>query len=374
MVEISYVPILKTKRAEFSAISQLSQYVKSKFIPLFEIEPVAIDPDLGTPDKSYNDHLNDFGRKLSTSCSAFPVIYIDGILIEDQFISSGDLYPITNAIGQARAAGLHIVPVSSPTRNVNYLNEIDKLVQDEICLRLTVTDLANPQLISRYVSRLNIPYQNIDVVIDLRDSITDDNLQSGQSQTLAAGLINNLQYLNSFRRVILAGGSFPVDLSQISIGVYSQPRLEWLLWQALHTGSVLIRQVIYSDYGVQHPDYTRLATRFPSVSASVRYTGNDYFWVFRGKKANQYGYEQYGAHSADIVVHSDYSGPQFSTGDQDIYDYAQVYAQYLHNQNQTPPPNPSSYYKFGSAEVWRRIGQNHHITKVVDQLANLYGL
>ena len=374
MAGISYVPILKTKRAEFSAISQLSQAVKSKFIPLFEIEPVAIDPDIGTPDKSYNEHLNDFGKKLSNSCSELPIIYIDGILIEDQFISPGDTYPITNAINQARAAGLHVVPVSSPTRNVNYLNAIDGLNQGEICLRLTVTDLANPQLISSYISRLNISYQNIDIVIDLRDSITDENLQSGQSQTLAVGLINNLHNLNNFRRVILAGGSFPVDLSQISIGVYSQPRLEWFLWQSLHTGSVLNRQIIYSDYGVQHPDYTRLATRFPSVSASVRYTGDNDFWVFRGRKANQYGYEQYGAHSQDIVAHNEYSGSPFSTGDQDIFDYAKVYSQYLHNQSQTPPPNPSSSYKFGSAEVWRRIGQNHHITKVVDQLANLYGL
>lgn len=144
MAGISYVPILKTKRAEFSAINQLSQQVKSKFIPLFEIEPVALDPDLGTPDKSYNDHLNDFGKKLLVPCSEFPIVYIDGILVEDQFISTGDVYPIINAIGQARAAGLHIVPVSSPTRDVNYLNAIDNLVQEEVCLRLTVTDLANP--------------------------------------------------------------------------------------------------------------------------------------------------------------------------------------------------------------------------------------
>lgn len=374
MSGISYVPILKTKRAEFSAINQLSKQVRSKFIPLFEIEPVPLDPELGIPVKSYTEHLSDFGRKLHTSCSDFPTIYIDGILVEDQFIGQSDIYPIENAVEQARAAGLHIVPVSSPTRNANYLNAIDKMIQGEICLRLTVTDLANPQLISNYISRLKIKYKDIDVVIDLRDSITDDNLQSGQSQTLAAGLVNNLQHLNNYRRVILAGGSFPVDLSQISIGVYSQPRLEWILWQQLRQSTDLARQVIYSDYGVQHPDYTRLATRFPSVSASVRYTGDDDFWVFRGRKANQYGYAQYGAHSQDIVVHNEYSGAQFSTGDQDIYDYSVVYAQYLANQSQTPPPNPSSNYKFGSAEVWRRIGQNHHITKVVDQLANLYGL
>jgi hypothetical protein len=150
-------------------------------------------------------------------------------------------------------------------------------VKDEVCLRLTVTDIANPQMISAYISRLNIPYRNIDVVIDLRDSITEDSLGTDQSQTLAAGLINNLHNIHDFRRVILAAGSFPVDLSQISVGIYSQPRFEWFLWKDLRQKSYLTREVIYADYGIQHPDYTRLATRFPSVTASVRYTGDDDF-------------------------------------------------------------------------------------------------
>lgn len=362
----SYVPILKTKRAEFSAITQLTPSVKSKIIPLFEIEPVPLDPDTDVPNKTYDILLNGFDRKLAAACANIPFIYIDGILIDEQFIDAGDTYPITNAITQARMAGLHVVPVSSPTRTVSYLREIDSLVQGEVCLRLTTIDLANPQLVSAYISRLNISHQNIDVVIDLRDSVSEESWQSGRSKMLALGLINNLQNLNSFRRVILAAGSFPVDLSQISIGVHCQPRFEWHLWQNLCRGAELARGVIYSDYGVQHPDYTRLATRFPSVSASVRYTGNDDFWVFRGQVANQYGYDQYGAHAQAIVAHREYSGAAFSVGDQDINDYAVTHAQYLQN--------PLPTHKFGSAEVWRRIGQNHHITKVVDQLASLYGL
>lgn len=366
MEDVSYVPILKTKRAEFSATAQLDQFVKNKIIPLFEIEPVPLDPDTDEPDKTYDEMLNGFGKKISAACSNISMIYLDGILIEEQFINSADTYPITNAVNQARAAGVHVIPVSSPTRSSNYLNAIDSLVQGEVCLRLTVTDLANPQYISSYVSRLNIPYQNIDVVIDLRDSVTEESLGSGQSEILALGLINNLQYLNDFRRVILAAGSFPVDLSQISVGIYSQTRLEWSLWQSVHNNSNLKRKVIYSDYGIQHPEYTRLATRFPSVTASVRYTGDDDYWVFRGRKANQYGYDQYGAHSQAIVAHKEYSGVTFSVADKDINDYALVHAQYLQN------PTPGC--KFGSPEVWRRIGQNHHVTKVVYQLSNLYGL
>jgi predicted metallopeptidase len=52
---------------------------------------------------------------------------------------------------------------------------------------------------------------------------------------------------------------------------------------------------------------------------------------FRGRKANQYGYDQYGAHSQQIVAHREYSGVTFSVADKDINDYALVYAQYLQN-------------------------------------------
>ncbi|EFC9247175.1 beta family protein, partial [Escherichia coli] len=108
------------------------------------------------------------------------------------------------------------------------------------------------------------------------------------------------------------------------------------------------------------------STRFPSVSASVRYSGDNDFWVFRGRVANRFGYEQYGKHSEDILAHREYSGPTFCAGDRDIEYYANEYQAYK--------ANPSGNYKFGSPEVWRRIGQNHHITKVVEQLATLYGL
>ncbi|MGM7628767.1 beta family protein, partial [Serratia marcescens] len=125
MNDVSYVPILKTKRAEFSALNQLNQRVKSKFIPLFEIEPVPLDPETDVPDKTYNEHLNDFGKKLVSPCSEISMIYLDGLLIEEQFISAGDEFPISNAVNQARAHGLHVVPVSSPTRSFNYLRAID---------------------------------------------------------------------------------------------------------------------------------------------------------------------------------------------------------------------------------------------------------
>ncbi|MBD2782600.1 beta family protein [Xenorhabdus szentirmaii] len=363
---ISYIPILKTKRAEFTALSRLDTFTKSKIIPLLEIEPVSIDLDLGAPDKSYDEMLSGFEQKVLTGCNGIPTIFLDGVLIEEHFISPTDQYPIENAIIQARNAGFRVIPVTSPTRSSNYQQSIKSLMQGEVCLRLTTTDLVNPQLITSYVHELNIAPEHIDVIIDLRDTLSEVDINSGRARMLALGLINNLAKILQYRTITLASGSFPVDLSDISVGTYSQTRLEWTLWQDIYSSNQLPRNIIYSDYGVQHPDYTHLATKYPRTSASVRYTGDNDFWVFRGRLAHRFGYEQYGAHSQEIISHHEYSGPLFSAGDQDIYDYAQTYTQFLQGS--------SGDYRFGSAETWRKIGQNHHITKVVSQLSNLYGL
>lgn len=366
MASISYIPILKAKRAEFSALTQLETVVKQKIIPLLEVEPVPIDPDTEIPTKTYNAMLDNFGPKVANACEDISRIYLDGLLIEEQFIDAMDTYPITSAVNQARHCGVDVIPVTSPTRSVQYKHAIDQLLQGEVCLRLTTMDLVNPQMISAYIEHLGLPLERIDIIVDLRDILTEESLTSGSSDILALGLINNLANIQHFRTVALASGSFPVDLSDIAVGVYSQSRLEWILWQRLQASGQLVRPVIYSDYGVQHPEYTRLATRFPSATASVRYTGEQDFWVFRGKVASRFGYEQYGAHSRAIIAHEEYPGPDFCIGDNDINSYAQVYAEYL--------LDPEGTYKFGSAEVWRRIGQNHHITKVVHQLASHYGL
>ncbi|MGL5220718.1 MAG: beta family protein [Plesiomonas shigelloides] len=366
MKNVSYIPILKTKRAEFTALKQLSDNVKNKIIPLLEIEPVPIDPDTETETKTYNEMLDGLGIKIATACEGISKVLLDGILIEERHISPNDLYPIINAINQVRATGTHVIPVTSPTRNSRYRDAIDSIIQDEVCLRLTTADLVNPQMIASYINHLGLPCDRIDIIIDLRDSLTIEDIESGNSKTLTLGLINNLANKDDYRSLTLSSGSFPVDLSSIAVGTYSQPRLEWYLWQSIHSCEYTNRHIIYSDYGIQHPEYTRLATRFPSATASIRYTGDNDFLVFRGRVASRYGYEQYGAHSQSIIAHPEYSGAQFSLGDNEIDVYARNYTELQRN--------PSESFKFGSAEVWRRIGQNHHITKVVDQLANLYGL
>lgn len=356
MQHFSYMPILKGKRAEFRALAQLTPDISEQIRPLIEIEPVPYNPDTGEAEKTYSELLVGYGAKLAAAWPNQMPILLDGNLIDEDDIQDGETYPLIDAIRQAREAGVHVVPVTSPTRSPAYKSAVSTLLHDEVCLRLKIADLMNPQLINEYLVTLGIPMNRIDVVIDLNSSLDADNIQS--SALIAVGGINNLPHLQEYRSITLAAGSFPPDLSDIQVGIALIPRLGWGLWLNLKTMTGLNRPVIYGDYGIQHPEYARIETRFPSFTASIRYTTDDHFLVFRGKVARVHGYEQYGEHCRVLIERPDYSGQAFSEGDADIWKYA-------HGQvtNANGVTN-------GSPEVWRRVGTNHHITKVVRQLAN----
>lgn len=357
MSNFIYLPILKGKRAEFKALSQLSPSVAELVRPLIEIEPVPYDPESGIPEKSYSDILSGYGVKLAQAWTHKSPMFIDGLLVDDDDIVMGEIYPLKSAIEQAREEGVHVIPVSSPTRSKLYQSAVKDILSGEICLRLGIPDLMNPQLINSYINDLGLSLDYVDVIIDLNSSLNSDNVD--KMSLMAAGGINNLPNLKQYRSVTLAAGSFPKDLSDIDVGIEEVLRLGWILWKNLRSMGGLNRPVIYGDYGIQHPDYARLATRFPSYTASIRYTADEHFLVFRGRVAKTHGFEQYGDHCKKLIQRQEYSGKDFSYGDKEIWDYAHD----LILKERRPT--------YGNAEVWRRIGANHHITKVVSQVLAL---
>lgn len=357
MKDVMYIPILKGKRAEFRAIKELSMQVQRLIVPLIEIEPISIDFDTELPTKTYNEHLNDFGRKLSDCLGETRRIMLDGLLIEEEYISEGDTYPVVNAVSQLRGCGVEVIPVTSPTRSDKYKRLISSVISDSVCLRLTTADLMNPQLLVSYIESLRVGLNKIDVIIDFRASLKQDTIDT--FVIMAEGGINNLPNLYDYRSVSVAAGSFPTDLSDIQVGIEEIPRLEWELWKKIKYNGNLKRDVIFSDYSIQHPDFTRIPTKFPSVSASIRYTGEDCILVFRGRDPKKYGYEQYGVHCQRLIAHVEYCGESFSQGDKDIWLYA--HGQML---------KASKEVTYGSPEVWRRVAANHHITKVIAQLSS----
>jgi hypothetical protein len=95
--------------------------------------------------------------------------------------------------------------------------------------------------------------------------------------------------------------------------------------------------------------------RLLKPSASVRYTIDEAWLITKGNNVRDNGFEQFRDRCGDVVK----SGKAFATG----YSAGSDYVRGCYAKTE----------KTGNLTTWRWVGTNHHITKVVDDLANLYG-
>ena len=89
------------------------------------------------------------------------------------------------------------------------------------------------------------------------------------------------------------------------------------------------------------------------MSASIRYTTADHWLIVKGKNVRQYGFDQYFELCRTLVELPEYSGENFSWGDRFIMRCA---------RGSGGP---------GNATTWRKVGTNHHLTLVAQQLATV---
>ena len=129
--------------------------------------------------------------------------------------------------------------------------------------------------------------------------------------------------------------------------------MDWLSWQQIVVQRASILRVPqFGDYGIAHPIMAELDPRTMVMSANLRYTADDYWLVLKKRNVNKHGYSQFIDICRDLVKLQEYSGRSFSWGDQQIADYAAG--------NGGP----------GNAQMWRKIGTNHHLTKTIKQVAS----
>jgi hypothetical protein len=95
--------------------------------------------------------------------------------------------------------------------------------------------------------------------------------------------------------------------------------------------------------------------RMLKPSSSIRYTGEDRWLIFKGPAfRDNPGYFRFLARS--LVNLSDYDGEEFSDGDAYINKCAEG----------------SEKDKAGNLTTWREVGTNHHIERVVSDVAKFY--
>lgn len=352
-----YVPILKAKEGEFRALQETRTATKDLMTPLFDVINIPWDYVNDVESKTIDDHLNNIGKKILDYWGQERRFFLDSDLIDgDRLMNDGLTHHLTYLFNDFRAKGIIGVPVTGLQRSANYkaaINGILNTDQRGVCLRLQNSDLTDSELkniIDTDLAFYNLTPANIDLIIDLEGIEGNPDLLV---LTVSTIINNAVPYIENWKSITVAATGFPSDLSDIKADtIDSIDRTEWLMWANLITKN-LKRLPTFGDYGIAHPEIVEMDPRTMRVSASIRYTHDDYWVIVRGKWLLKHGHGQYRNLCANLIARPEYSGVAFSWGDNYINDCA------------------NEAVGTGNPGIWRKVGNNHHFQKVVTQISNL---
>jgi len=352
-----YVPILRWKKAEQTALAQLYERDSTCLTPLIELVPenfVHKDSKGRITKLSVNEVINKVGRQLYQYWGERP-FFIDLCLLPSDILNQGSNHFLAILGQYASILKLSLIPVTGIARDDAYQSAVHTVLSTHnhgACLRLSLEDIKRPTLandINTLLSHLQLSPELVDLIVDFQ--IIDWSAPTFKT------LCKLIPRINGWRNFIIASGAFPEDLSGLKKNdIHRIERIDWKSWsdQAMEVPSVL-RIPNYSDYTIQHALYLKRKGQ-ARYSASILYTAEDYWLIMRGEdvfREDGPGFGQWPAQAILLCGLPEYCTETFSQGDKYI-------KQMSLQRKQT-----------GNIITWLEAGFNHHMTFVVRQLASI---
>lgn len=351
MTTHTYVPVIKGKQSDLKALGRIATASKALVKPLVEIIPVPAD-------LSIDDHLEKFAHNL--------IKYVSGIELSVDFygfLPGAKLKTGVDAtIGGLRLLrnkGLLVIPTYGFDRDEELWGSLHTEVQKMgrgFCFRVDVDDLDDRSeetwaAILERSAQLGLSPEDIDILIDLRyvGQTSPDALKN-----LVLDFLSFAPADSAFRSIVVSGssalkhvGSIPQD------GIGDVERRELRLWMELQTDLHDVHSLVFSDYGVVHPDFSIVGPNKNS-NAKIRYTTSGKIRIFRGHRLREApGFKQYHALADQVRNSSEYMGRAFSQGDTYIDDCA------------------DGTVRSGNLGTWVYVDMNHHIQHTAVQTQRL---
>lgn len=349
-----YAPILKGKAAEFQALLNLDNEIKQGIIPIFEI----------FPDKKKVDNPMNTALKYIDKIKPNSDIYVDASMVCDIGNMTSGTHPLTYMFNYLRKQHWSAIPVFSTRTSNAYNTEVKKILFKDkkgACIRVykNIDDVSINDKIEKLILFMEVDPTQIDLIVDL-GPLEEKNTEKDYKWTVKA--INNLKYLHKWRSLVLAGSSLPMDLSNLKPNdVYEIKRCVWEIWRKLYENKSVDRLPSYSDYGISHPLLLNLDLKTkdgkdapPNASASIRYTHESIYYIYRGYGTRQLGFEQFFDLSETLINSNEYYGQDHCLGDD-----------FIHRCGTQKKDK-------GNLKTWRWVGTVHHITVVVEQLRQFF--
>jgi hypothetical protein len=358
ITHFQYVPVLKWRQGEYQALLRLASPHKDSVIPLLEICPPEFDFETQRPAKSLDDHLRKFGARLQLKWGS-RLAFIDASLLAENARMADGMHPLTSVLADARARGARLVPVTSLARGDDYQAAVrDSQTADAlgVCIRCSLDDTLDENFsddVTALLRLLGTMPGSTDFVLDLKAANFDP------LDGLVEVVIDSLRATSAFRSarsIVLVSSAFPTSMSEVEGPLHLVSRDEWRLYKLLvdnlEAGD---RLPTFGDYAIAAPKLPELDMRLLKPAATIRYTIDDAWLIAKGLNVRDNGFAQYRGLCRSIVNARQYLGNRFSEG-----------SAYIDGCGR-------GLVSTGNLTTWRWVGTNHHLTKVVDDLASFYG-
>lgn len=357
---VSYLPILKWKQGEYTALGTLPQWDQDHIAPLVVVPPAGdFDPEAGRPLEPA-EHIKRFGPRVFAHWGQRP-IFVDALYVDDERhrVDSG-IHPLTSLLGRAQLAGAQVSPATSLGRSAEYQAVVARFVArnpgSAICVRITAGELESEQLgadLDALLAELSCSPDRAVIVIDFAGDeppAEDDFIENLLER------LNHLPRLHEWLQVALALTSFPEKLKADAGECKRYPRTDWEIYRRLVAcGDRLLRRPIFGDYALEFPDYKPMGRATPR--ARFRYSTSTEYLVESGTSTKKpHGYKAIFPVAAALAARPEFAGESFSNGDAFIFQLAK------------------RARGSGTAWQWRWATTEHHLRMVVGGLKTLFGI
>lgn len=351
--ENRYVPILFTKKAELTAVSDLPPAVQSCITPLFVVHPQEWDYDTGSLKKTVDGHLAKLPAALVAAWGSGEA-FVDLQQISDAPTSDGR-HPLEWIMDETLALGLELTPVCSPDRTAAYLNAVGTVVSKHatgICLRLTVNywpGSTGSTDVDALLIRYGLSKSEVHLLLDIEGEAGNTAFSALSAE------MRLLPGLSDWASLTIAGSSRPSILP--GKGVHELDRAEWDTYRRLRKAATL-RTPSYGDYGIGAIETISIDPRVMSISGKITYTVGDISLfargeLFKGQAGRGIGGDSVIEPCRLVRSHTQFRGGSHCAFDQWIEDVADA---------MTAGSSPGTWLKFGT---------HHHLITVVEQIASL---
>jgi len=377
-----YVPILKWKRAEQSALQALGNEEKNVITPLIELvmPTVPLTKKVGKenvkkkPEEIFTEIVNNFRDKrikeipeeILHSWGTKPVFLDFTLLYNGTQLKIDSLNEI---VSEGTNRGLKIIPIlnlNDDSKIKEAIASVSKKHAQGICLRVAPSDLESTETLNKkidvFLKDFNMSRKNIDLLIDIKQI-----KENGGKYLHFMNASQRIKNLIEWRNYIFASGAFPENLSECKLDEpTSLPRFDWQNWLRYIKEKNLARNPIYADYTIRNPIFSE-ALQYYNPTPSIKYTLENDWLVLKGKMHQN---EHYLVNAKLLVedMTDSFRGEGFSWGDKNIAEKAKYYHQYVRDVKSGKLKQGKGT---GRNTDWIAWGINHHLILVLNQIDNL---